>query len=153
MLLCSGGLWNALSHFPSPPRKVQNLFRSRFVTAASSSHTFVCDHLCFWRSQFSQDGRLILCSSFLYGGFPGGTSGKTPPANAGDSRNMSSIPGSGRSIGVGYGNPFQYSCLENSIDRGAWQDTVRGVTKSQTRLSMHPSFMWYNQFPTSNFTQ
>ena len=51
---------------------------------------------------------------------------KNPPANAGDS---SSIPGLGRSPGVGNGNPLQYSCLENYMDRGAWQATVHGVTK------------------------
>ena len=50
-------------------------------------------------------------------------------ANAGD---MSSIPGSGRSLGVGNGNLLQYSCLENSMDRGSWWVTVHGVTKSQT---------------------
>ena len=52
---------------------------------------------------------------------------KNPPANAGDTRNLGSIPGSGRSPGVGNGNPLQYSCLENSMDRGAWQATVHGV--------------------------
>ena len=51
---------------------------------------------------------------------------KNPPANAGD---MSSIPGSGRSPEGGHGNPLQYSCLENSMDRGAWWATVHGVTK------------------------
>ena len=50
-------------------------------------------------------------------------------ANAGDIRNTSSIPGLGRSPGEGNGNPLQYSCLENSMDRGAWQATVPGVTK------------------------
>ena len=50
---------------------------------------------------------------------------------------MGSIPGLGRSAGVGNGNPPQYSCLGNSMDRGAWRATVHGVTKSQTRLSMH----------------
>ena len=54
------------------------------------------------------------------------------PANAGDS---GLIPGSGRSLGEGYGNPLQYSCLENSMERGAWQATVHGVAKSQTQLS------------------
>ena len=49
--------------------------------------------------------------------------------------NASSIPGSRRSLGEGHGNPFQYSCLENSMDRGAWQATVQGITKSLTRLS------------------
>ena len=48
---------------------------------------------------------------------------------------VGSIPGSGRSPGGGHGNPLQYSCLENPMDRGAWQATVHGVAKSQTRLS------------------
>ena len=52
--------------------------------------------------------------------------------NAGD---LGSIPGSGRSPGEGNGNPLQYSCLENSMDRGVWWATVQGVAKSQTRLS------------------
>ena len=53
-------------------------------------------------------------------------------ANSGD---WGLIPGSGRSPGERHGNPFLYSCLENSMDRGAWQATVHGVAKSQTRLS------------------
>ena len=53
--------------------------------------------------------------------------------NAGDE---GLIPGSGRSSGGGHGNTLQYSCLENSMDRGAWQATVHGVTKSWTRLSI-----------------
>ena len=51
---------------------------------------------------------------------------KNPPDNAGDSRDAGSLPGSGRSPGVGNGNPLQYSCLENSMDRGAWWVTVPG---------------------------
>ena len=62
---------------------------------------------------------------------------ENPPTNAGDSRDSSLIPGSGRSPGGGHGNPLQYSCLENPMDRGAWRDTAPGVTKSQTRLSTH----------------
>ena len=58
-------------------------------------------------------------------GFPGGSAVKHPPVNEGD---VSSIPGSGRSLREGNGNPPQYSCLGNSIDRGAWQATVHGVT-------------------------
>ena len=65
-------------------------------------------------------------------GFPGITEGKESACNA---RDLGSILGSGRSPGEGRGNPLQYSCLENSMDRGAWQDTVHGVTKSQTQLS------------------
>ena len=54
---------------------------------------------------------------------------KNPPVNAGDARDVGSIPGSRRSPGVGSGNPLQYSCLENSMDRGAWQATVHGDHK------------------------
>jgi len=57
-------------------------------------------------------------------GFPGGSVVKNIPANAGDT---SSIPGSGRSLGEGNGNPLQYSCLGNSVDRGTWLATVHGV--------------------------
>ena len=63
---------------------------------------------------------------------PGGSDGKASVCNAGD---LSSIPGWGRSPGEGNGNPLQYSCLENPMDRGAWQATVCGVAKSRTRLS------------------
>ena len=54
---------------------------------------------------------------------------KNPPANAGDARDLGSIPGSGRSPGETNGDPFQYSCLGNPMDRGAWQATVHRVTK------------------------
>ena len=57
---------------------------------------------------------------------------KNPPANAGDTRDSGSIPELGRSLGVGNGTPPQYSCLENSMGRGAWQATVHGAAKSQT---------------------
>ena len=65
---------------------------------------------------------------------------KNPPANAGDIRDVGSIPGLGRSPGEGHGNPLQYSCLENPMDIGASQATVHRVTKSWTwlkQLSMH----------------
>ena len=57
---------------------------------------------------------------------------KNLPADAGDARDTVLILGSGRSPGVGNGNPFQYSCLENLMDRRAWEVTVHGATKSQT---------------------
>ena len=60
---------------------------------------------------------------------------KNLPVNAGDVRDMNSIPGLERSPGGQNGNPLQYSCLENPMDRGAWQSTVHGVAKSWTRLS------------------
>ena len=59
---------------------------------------------------------------------------KNPPANAGDIRDVGSIPGSGRSPGGEHGNPLQYSCLENPMDSGAWRDIVHGVAQSRTRL-------------------
>ena len=65
-------------------------------------------------------------------GFPGGSVVKNPSANAGDTRDAGSISGSGRSPGGGHGNPLQYSCLENPMDRGAWWDTVCGTAKSYT---------------------
>ena len=60
---------------------------------------------------------------------------KKLPASAGDARDVHSVPDLGRSPGEGNGNPFQYSCLENPMDRGAWRATVHRVPKSQTRLS------------------
>ena len=68
-------------------------------------------------------------------GFPGGPVVKNPPASAGDARDAGSIPGSGKSPGIENGNPLQYSCLENSTERGTWWTTVHGVTKSSSRLS------------------
>ena len=69
---------------------------------------------------------------------------KNPPANAGDIRGASSIPGLGRSPGVGNSNPLQHSCLENHMDRGAWRATAHTVAKSQAQpkwLSMHVAFI------------
>ena len=63
-----------------------------------------------------------------------GASGGEPGAKAGDIRDMGLIPGSGGSPAGGPGNPLQYSCLENPMDRGAWWATVHAVTKSWTRL-------------------
>ena len=65
-------------------------------------------------------------------GFPGGSVGKESTSNAGD---LGLIPGLGKSPGGGHGNPLQYSCLENSMEKGSWQDTVHGIAKSQSRLS------------------
>ena len=73
-------------------------------------------------------------------GFPGGSVVKSLPANAGDRRGMGLVPGLGRCPGGGHGNPLQYACLENPMDRGAWRASVHMVTKSWTRLkqlSMH----------------
>ena len=71
-------------------------------------------------------GRFLTTRSL--GDFPGGSDGKASAYNAGD---LGSIPGSGRSPGEGSGDPFQYSCLENPMDGGAWQATVHGAAKSR----------------------
>ena len=68
-------------------------------------------------------------------GFRGGSVGKEPAYNAGDTGYVSSLPGLGRSPGGEHGNPVQYSCLENPTDKRVWQATVHGVVKSQTQLS------------------
>ena len=70
--------------------------------------------------------------------------GKESACNAGD---LGSIPGLGRSFGEGNGNPLQYSCLENSMDRGAWRATIHGVTKSWMQLSNYIfTFHFISQF-------
>ena len=70
-------------------------------------------------------------TSVPFGGFPGGSEGKESTCNAGD---MGLIHGSGRSSGEGNGNPLQYSCLENPLDRRAWWATVHGAAESRTQL-------------------
>ena len=67
---------------------------------------------------------------YIHQGFLGCASGKEPTSNAGDTGDMGLIPWSGKSAGGGNGNPLQYSCLENPMDRGAWQATVHGVAES-----------------------
>ena len=79
-------------------------------------------------------------------GFPGGTVVKNPSANAGDTRDVSSITGQRRYPGIINGNPLQYFCLENSMDRGAWQAAVLGgckelnMTKHTHMHNMHIKF-------------
>ena len=67
-------------------------------------------------------------------GFPGGSAVKNSPADAGDTGDVGSIPGLGRSPGGGYGSTLQYSCLENPMDRGASQATVHGVAKESDMM-------------------
>ena len=74
-------------------------------------------------------------------GFPGGSVGKESPCNAGD---PGSIPGSGRSPGEGNGNALQYYCLENPMDRGAWQDSVHSIARVGHNLATKPSQFVYN---------
>ena len=90
----------------------------------------------FWVSHWQDFSGIVLTvdltTSWLKPVFPGGSEVKVSACNAGD---LGSIPGSGRSPGEGNGNPLQYSCLENPMDRGAWWAIVHGVAKSWTRLS------------------
>ena len=78
---------------------------------------------------------------------------KNLPASAGDIRHTSSTPGSGRSPGGEHGNPLQYSCLENLMDRGAWWSTVHSVTKSQTQLKLLSTHYMIQQFYSWIFFQ
>ena len=80
-------------------------------------HTHTHTYIFFWGEE---------------GGFPSGSESKESACNAED---LGLIPGLGRSPGEGNGNTLQYSCLENLLDRGAWQATVHGVAKSWTQLS------------------
>ena len=75
-------------------------------------------------------------------GFPGGILVKNPLAKAGDTRDSVLIPGLERSPGEGNGNPLQYSCLENPIDKGVWWAIVHGVAKRWTWPSMHTCQYW-----------
>ena len=72
-------------------------------------------------------------------GFPGGSDHKESAHNAED---KDLTPGSGRSSGRGHGNPLQYSCLENPMNRGAWRTTIHRLTKSQTRLRWLSTLAW-----------
>ena len=88
-------------------------------------------------SQFSVSSQHLLPFFTYSKGFPGGTVVKSPPANAGDTAEAGLIPGLGRSSGGGNGNLLHYSCLENSMDKGAWHTTVHEVAESQTQLRTH----------------
>ena len=78
---------------------------------------------------------MVITPNFSFMGFPGNSVVKNLPTNAGDTGDVGSIPGLGRSLGVGNGKLLQYSCLENSMDRGAWWVVVHVVTKIWTQLS------------------
>ena len=83
-------------------------------------------------SSRNQTQEYILCNCLYKKSFPGGSDGKESACNAED---LGLIPGLGRSPGEGNGNPLQYSCLENSMDRGDWRAIAHGLTKSQTQPS------------------
>ena len=106
-------------------------------------------------SLFHLSAPLVVDDAFRTGhrewGFPGCSVIKNLPANAGDTGGLHLIPGLGRSPGGGNGNPLQYSCLGNPMDRGSWWATVSGVSKSQTterQLTTHACSMNVNDCRT-----
>ena len=137
-------------HYQPPRHPVRNLSTILEISlSASSNHILITSVEVLYRRRpavfyivMITAGIQALALSHLenckYGNhfpthcFPGGTVVKNPPANAGDARHMGSIPGVGRSPGGRNGNPLQYSCLGNFLDRGAWWATVHGVANSRT---------------------
>ena len=111
----------------------QNILKINWADIIIWSH--VEEHTALPKSSCVQQPKSYL-NPILLGfyrlGFPGGSEVKVSACNAGD---LGSILGSGRSPGEGTGNPLQYSCLENPMDREAWWATIHGVAKSQTGLS------------------
>ena len=97
-----------------------------FFFPGVSNFVITCGFLSSLRDSFSPLGL-----AFWHWGFPGGSDSKESACNAGD---PDLIPGSRRSPGKGNGNPLQYSCLENSMDRGVWWATAHGVAKSLTEV-------------------
>ena len=102
-----------------------------FPTQGLNPHLLCLLHWQAGSLPLAPPGKPKVCLDNYIKGFPGGSDGKESACNLGDS---GSIAGSGRSPGGGHGNPLQYSCLEKSMDRGAWR-AAHGVAKSQTRLS------------------
>ena len=125
-------------------KKYWNILHSGFHTKCLKSNVyFTLQCISNWTSHISHapqpqvargrnTGQWSSTRSTLCQGFPGGSDGKESACN---SRDLGLIPGLGRSPGEGNGYPLECSCLENSMDRGAWQVTVYGITKSPTRLS------------------
>ena len=109
---------------PCPPHICN--FKIPIHTSDQKQTSFLCDTLSTLQHIFQS------CVRYPFGTCPGGSEVKVSACNAGD---LGSIPGSRRSPGEGNSNPFQYSCLENPMDRGAWWATVHGVAKSRTWLS------------------
>ena len=96
-----------------------------YINAYVYMYTYTETECCIYLDIYT-----ILCPR----GPPWWLSSKESACNAGDTGDTDSTPESGRFLGGGHGNPLQYSCQENSIDRGAWWAVVHGVTKSQTQL-------------------
>ena len=115
-----------------------------FCISYMRSYSFIWSGVCIINllptAKYSFFPLYYLYNCMLRNGLPHWLSSKESACSAGDTGDMGSIPGLGRPLGEGNGNPFQYSCLENTTDRGAWRATVHGVAKSRTQLkwlSMH----------------
>ena len=121
----------------------------RIKKAFANSHSVNTPTMAYFMLLEDEVGKRCMQSAFLSLHklamvFPEGASGKEPVCNAGDIQDESSIPRSGRSTGGGHSNPPQYSCLENPMDRRAWQAKVHSVAKSQLQLkwlSTHTPYM------------
>ena len=129
----SGSLWpqGLYSPWNSPGQNTGvgslSLLQGMVSTQGSNPGLPLCRQILY---QLSHEGSPYT-HTHNYIQFPDSSDGKQSNCNAGD---VDSIPGLGRSPGEGNGNPFQYSCLENSMDRGAWRAIVHRIAKSQTRL-------------------
>ena len=131
-----GTFWDCRLRASSPthPHTVALLLQTCLLNTSEQGKkwfVFIFKHKSFF-CVFRLPGLFELTTNIRSSGSPDGSVVKNLPANAGD---MGSIPGSGRPPGGGNGNPLQYSCLENPMERGARQATVHGVAKSWTRLS------------------
>jgi len=137
---------DSLSHFLNgcflSPALLKSLrtFHASFVIGDPASNLIekteaIRETLIYLRTTKSVHSRTYVFLSVIgeiisFWGFPGGAVVKNPLANAGDAEDAGSIPRLGRSPGGGNGNPLQYSCLENSMGREAWQATMHGVSKT-----------------------
>ena len=127
---CLASCFCVFSHLQPyhPPPVFSVFFSVNFNMVVSQKNG--CQHYPLW--EWSLFNFQLLCMFYNIHYFPGGSDGKAFACNAGD---PGSIPGSRRFPGEGNGNPLQYSCLENLMDREAWWATFHGVTKSRTQLS------------------
>ena len=128
--------WNSLGQNTgvSSPSLLQGIFPTQFSHIAGRFFTsWATSWLENGANNAKVEGLIPKCTiATLYGGFPGGSDSKESACNLGD---LGSIPGWGRSLEEGNGNPLQYSCLENPMDRGAWWVTVHRVAKSWVQLN------------------
>ena len=131
--------WGLSESLSPMPFSVESALRKR---RGGSCWSFASDRPDYQASpgvnqkmNFILASKCITLDSVAVQGFPQWLSGKESACNAGDAGDVDSIPGLGRSPGGGNGNPFQYSCLKNPMDRGAWWAIIQSVAKSETRLS------------------